>query len=127
MLPDAEELMVEGLSIRVCSLEGIVLLKILANADNPSRTKDITDIEHILEVYFELNSVEIFENFPDVPDLYDTADRDYLRLVSARVIGRAISGLLVGSFDLKRRVLDILGGKTSGNYWAELAAGISEK
>jgi len=126
VLSDAERLMVEGLSIRVCPLEGIVLLKIIANADNPSRTKDITDIEHILEVYFELNSVEIFEAFPDVPDLYDTADRDYLQLVSARVIGRIIGGLLVGSSDLKKRVLDILGAKTAGNYWAELAAGISE-
>jgi len=126
VLPDAEQMVIEGLSIRVCSLDGIVLLKIIANADNPSRTKDITDIEHILEVYFELNSVEIFEDFPDVPDLYDTTDRDYLRLVSARVIGRILGGLLVGSFDLKKRVLDILDAKTAGNYWAEFAAGISE-
>jgi predicted nucleotidyltransferase len=38
VMPDAEQLTVEGLSIRVCSLEGIVLLKIIANANNPSRT-----------------------------------------------------------------------------------------
>ncbi|HTI90538.1 MAG TPA: nucleotidyl transferase AbiEii/AbiGii toxin family protein [Puia sp.] len=124
VLPDAEQLVFEGLSIRVCSLEGIVLLKIIANADNPSRTKDIMDIEHILEVYFELNSVEIFQDFSDVPDLYDTTDKDYLRLVSARVIGRIIGGLLAGSPDLKKRVLDILDAKAIGNYWAGLAAGM---
>ncbi len=104
-----------------------MLLKLIANADNPSRTKDITDIEHILDVYFELNAVEIFQEFSDVPDLYDTADKDYLRLVSANVIGRIIGGLLASSSDLKKRVLEILSRKTVGNYWAGMAAGIMDR
>lgn len=49
----------EGISLSVCSLEGLVILKLIANNINPDRTKDIIDIEHILEVYFELNANEI--------------------------------------------------------------------
>jgi predicted nucleotidyltransferase len=126
VLPDVEMLDVDGVNIRVCSLEGIVLLKIISNADNPSRTKDITDIEHIVNVYFDLNTERIFQYFPDVPDLYDTADRDYLQLISARVIGRMIGVLLTGSPELENRVLEILKAKSSGRHWAEMAAGIAE-
>ena len=126
VLPDVEMLDVDGVNIRVCSLEGIVLLKIISNADNPSRTKDITDIEHIVNVYFDLNTVRVFQDFADVPDLYDTADRDYLQLISARVIGRVIGVLLTGSPELENHVLAILRAKSSGRYWAEIAAGIAE-
>lgn len=126
VLPDAELLDMDGIQIRVCSLEGIVLLKIIANADNPSRTKDITDIEHIISVYFELETERIFEDFTDVPELYDTNDRDWLQLVSARVIGRMIGSLLAESPDLEQRVLDILNRKSLGRYWSEIAAGITE-
>jgi len=124
VLPDVEQINIEGLTIRVCSLEGIVLLKIIANADKPSRTKDISDIEHIVNVYFDLNTETIFQDFPDVPELYDTVDKDYLRLVSARVIGRIIGHLLSDSPTLRKRVLDILQSKSSGRYWQEMSAGI---
>lgn len=124
VLPDVEQINIEGLSIRVCSLEGIVLLKIIANADNPSRTKDISDIEHIVNVYFELHAERIFQDFGDVPELYDTVDREYMRLVSSRVIGRIIGHLLSDSPTLRKRVLDILQSKSSGRYWPEMSAGI---
>jgi len=103
VLPAAEQVTVEGLTIPVCPLEGIVLLKIIANADNPFRTKDITDIEHIIEVYFELNGDRIYEEYNDVLELYDADDMDYLRLVSARVIGRIMGRLLTGSPALRQR------------------------
>lgn len=38
----------EGISLNVCSLEGLVILKLIANYNNSDRTKDIIDIEHIL-------------------------------------------------------------------------------
>jgi len=126
VLPAAEQVTVEGLTIRVCPLEGIVLLKIIANADNPSRTKDITDIEHIIDVYFELNDNRIYEEYNDVLALYDAGDMDYLQLVSARVIGRIMGRLLTGSPTLRQRVLDILHGKSSGGYWMEMSEGIAE-
>src|SRR6185437_13981967 len=83
VMPTATVLTVEGVEIRVCSLEGIILLKLFANADNPSRTKDLSDIEHILKAYFNLATEAIFTEFTDVPDLYATTDPDYLTLVSA--------------------------------------------
>ena len=126
VLPAVEQVTVEGRTIRVCSLEGIVLLKIIANADNPSRTKDITDIEHIVKVYFELNDDRIYEEFNDVLELYDAGDMDYLQLVSARVIGRIMGQLLTDSPTLRQRVLDILQGKSSGRYWTEMSEGIAE-
>ena len=84
----------ENLSLNVCTLEGLVILKLIANDDNHSRTKDITDIEHLLEVYFELNSNEIYSEYMDVMDLYDTAILNYLPLLSARVIGRKMKQML---------------------------------
>jgi predicted nucleotidyltransferase len=125
VLPDAEPLDIKGFTMRVCSLEGIVLLKIIANADNPSRTKDLTDIEHIVNVYFELNYEKIFLDFADVPELYETNDVNYLQLVSAQVIGRVIGRLLANSPALHQRILNILSSKSSGRYWAEMAAGIA--
>lgn len=122
----AEQVTVEGLTIRVCSLQGIVLLKIIANADNPSRTKDITDIEHIVNVYFELNDARIYEEFNDVFELYDAEDVDYLQLVSARVIGRIMGRLLSDSLALRQRILDILQPKSSGRYWPAMFRGITE-
>lgn len=86
----------EGLSLNVCSLEGLVMLKLIANNDNPTRTKDITDIEHFLEVYFEMNSNEIYTHYMDVMDLFDTVIPNYLSLVSARVIGRKMNSMLNG-------------------------------
>ncbi|HEV2482072.1 MAG TPA: nucleotidyl transferase AbiEii/AbiGii toxin family protein [Puia sp.] len=126
VLPDVEQVTVEGLTIRVCSMEGIVLLKIIANADNPSRTKDITDIEHIINVYFELNEDRIYGEFNDMLELYDASDMEYLRLVSARVIGRIMGRLLTASPALRQRVLDILQSKSSGRYWSGISAGIAE-
>ena len=126
VLPDVGQVNVKGLTIRVCSLEGIVLLKIIANADNPSRTKDITDIEHIINVYFELNDDRIYGEFNDVLELYDAGDKDYLHLVSARVIGRIMGKLLTDSFVLRQRVLAILQSKSPGRYWPEMVEGIAE-
>lgn len=126
VLPATEQVKVEGLTIRVCSLEGIVLLKIIANADNPSRTKDIADIEHIVNVYFELNDERIYQECNDVFGLYDAIDIDYLRLVSARVIGRIMGKLLADSPALRQRMLDILQTNSSRRYWPEMFEGITE-
>jgi hypothetical protein len=52
----------------------------------------------------------------DVLDLYDTNDNDYLKLVSARIIGRHIGNLLTNSVDLHRRVIAILRRKNSIPY-----------
>jgi len=100
----------------------------LASEDQFYQVKDalLATGDFTAHVYFDLNTERIFQDFADVPDLKDIADRDYLQSISARVIGRMIGRLLVGSPELENRVLEILRAKSSGRYWAEMAMGIAE-
>jgi predicted nucleotidyltransferase len=121
-----EELTVaEGISLSVCSLEGLVILKLIANNINPDRTKDIIDIEHILEVYFELNANEIYEDFMGVMELYDTTINNYLTLVSARIIGRKMKNILLNSTATHQLIKNILA-KRPVDIWHAMLEGISE-
>ena len=98
--PDAGMVEVgEGVRCKVSSLEGLVLLKLIANDDNPGRTKDIKDIESIIQAYFEICDDDIYDKHMDVMESYDTLDMDYLPLISSRVIGNTYpkSKPLVGS------------------------------
>lgn len=98
----------ESLSVKVCSVEGIVILKLIAHRDRPDRTKDITDIEHIIAVYFELSDEDIYEDHFDVMELYPTERGDYLQMVSARVIGRKMQIILKESDELRKTMITIL-------------------
>jgi len=98
----------DGTAFSVCPLEGLVLLKLLANDENPSRTKDISDIEHIISVYFELNADDVYENYMDIMNSYETDRLNYLALVAARIIGRKINLLIAGTPGSKNNLLRIL-------------------
>lgn len=126
VMPEAKILKVGDLELRICSLEGLVLLKLFANANNSSRTKDISDIEDILRLYFDLETEKIFIEHDDVPEMYSTTDPDYMPLVSARIIGRIMGMLLRETPDLQGRLLNILNAKTPNRYWPEMAAGLAE-
>jgi len=126
VISEAEVLTIGGLEIMVCSLEGIILLKLFANANDPSRTKDISDIEHILKAYFDIMVDTIFVEFKDVPDFYTTTDIDYLSLVSARVVGRVMGRILGKAPELRLRLHTILQAKTPNRYWPEMLAGLEE-
>ncbi|MCO5949374.1 hypothetical protein [Mucilaginibacter flavidus] len=90
--PFAEEIdLGKAGSLKICSLEGLVLLKLVAYGDKPSRTKDITDIDHILRYFFEINQDSVYDDHFDIMEIYNTEDRDYLPLVGARVIGRKLN------------------------------------
>lgn len=98
--------MSEDFTLNVCSLEGIILLKLISNDDKPGRSKDIADIEHIIQVYFELNDTDIYMDYGDVMDLYETQERNYMALISARVLGRKMRDVLYNS-PLKERIVRI--------------------
>jgi predicted nucleotidyltransferase len=128
VFPDAEKYALTDKSVlKVCPLEGLVMLKLIANDDQPGRTKDITDIEHIISVYFELKDMEIVTEHLDVMDIYNVDNLNYLQLVSSRVIGRKIGNMLLNSIQLGDRLLSILDRKTTGAHWAEIAAGIRDE
>jgi hypothetical protein len=103
----------------------LVILKLIANEDNPSRTKDITDIEHFIKVYFDLCSDEIFSNYMDVMDDYDTAIPEYLQLVSARVIGRKMKAILLEHDETAEQVKTILDKRPLAT-WQAMLDGIND-
>lgn len=116
---------VDGISIHVCSLEGIVLLKLIAHDDRPSRTKDISDIEHIIKVYFELFDDVIYNDYFDVMDLYDIGVGNYLELVAARVIGRKMRDLLSNSPEVNSRIEIILNNRPA-DTWQAMLSGVQD-
>ena len=126
VFPFAEEVPLNAeLQVRVCTLEGIVLLKLIANNDRPGRTKDITDIEHIIMVYFDISDTDIYNDHFEVMDYYDTNDNEYIRLVCARVIGRKMALLLEGSPELRERVQHILAGRPT-TLWNAMLDGLRD-
>jgi predicted nucleotidyltransferase len=120
VFPFAELITVEKLTLNVCPLEGLVILKLIANDDRPGRTKDVTDIEHFIEVYFDLNADEIYSDYPDILDLYDTNLNNYLLLVSARIIGRKMKNLLMANQHLTERLKQIVGKRPTEEWQAML-------
>lgn len=124
--PSVEDIVVsDDLSIKVCTMEGIILLKLISNDDRPQRTKDITDIEHIIRVYFDLYNGSIYDEHFNTMDMYDTNENDYLQLVCARVIGRKIKVLLTESADLMERVKGILA-KRPTSWWNAMLNGMHD-
>ena len=114
-----------GQQLKVCSLEGLVMLKIIAYGDRPSRTKDITDIDHVIKYYFDLSQDNIYEDYFDVMDLYPTDNTDYLELVSARVIGRKIREIILSDKMLTDRMLVTLN-KRPTELWQALGDGMND-
>jgi len=86
----------------------------------------LTDIDHIISVYFDLNQNEIFEDHFDLMEAYDTTSHEYLRLVSARTIGRKIQALLAGSGQLKNRI-EMLLEKRGDDIYRAILAGLKDE
>jgi len=124
--PFVEDIKIDkDFSIKVFTMEGLILLKLISNDDRPERTKDISDIEHIIRVYFDLYSGNIYEDQFDTMELYDTAQNDYLQLVCCRVIGRKMKELLKGSDGLRERIEQILA-KRPTTWWQAMLEGIKD-
>lgn len=98
-----------GKLVNVCTLEGIIVLKLFAWADRKERDKDITDIETILRHYLELMDLEEYGQYTDVLELYDTDDADnYQSLVAARIVGRKIKNIMDSAPERKQQLQLIL-------------------
>jgi predicted nucleotidyltransferase len=94
--------------LKVCSLEGLVLLKLIAYDDRPERTKDVSDIDHMLQYFFEINEDNIYDDHYDLMTLYDEKERDYLQMVGAHVVGRKLKKIIGRDGKLLDRVTRIL-------------------
>ncbi|GAA4331655.1 hypothetical protein GCM10023149_37600 [Mucilaginibacter gynuensis] len=124
--PFVKDLVVnEELTVKISTMEGIILLKLISNDDRPERTKDISDIEHIINFYFDLYDGYIYEEHFDTMFMYDTGESDYLQLVCSRVIGRKIKTLLAGSAILEERLKGILA-KRPTTWWRAMLDGLND-
>jgi len=114
-----------NIMLNVCSLEGLVVLKLIAGNDDISRTKDITDIEQLLTVYYVLNFNDVFNNYIDITDMYNTDIPAYPQLVSARVIGRKMSVITTAYTETKEKLKTILG-KRPVATWKAMLDGLND-
>jgi predicted nucleotidyltransferase len=116
----SEEIQTEDQRFRVCTLAGIVILKLIAWDDRPEvRGNDIDDIAEILKNYFHFNSEAIFEHHSD---LFGENELDE---VAAHYLGREIGKITARNKKLTERVSAILErglGESNPNNLDELLA-----
>lgn len=98
----------EGVELKISSLPGVILLKLLAWEDRPEREKDIHDIDYILKHFFDLHFEEIYGEDSDITDLYADEMVYFDKIVSARYVGRKLRDMLQESPALNTRMLQLL-------------------
>jgi predicted nucleotidyltransferase len=91
---------------KICTLPGIVLLKLIAWDDRPEfRRNDIKDVSDILNHFFEMYQGVIWEEHYD---LFDGDKEPELLAISARVMGREMRKIAKRNVRLEKRILNIL-------------------
>jgi predicted nucleotidyltransferase len=89
---------------KLCSLPGIVLLKLIAWSDRPeARVSDIKDISDILNHFFDMHADEIYERHNDLFD-----EKTELIEIAAHVMGREIGKILKRNEALFQRIRKLL-------------------
>lgn len=93
-------------NFKVCTLPGIVLLKLISWDDRPEvRRDDIKDISDILQHFFDMYQEVIWENHND---LFNEDNDNSLLAIAARVMGREVAKIAKRSPHLHNRILTIL-------------------
>ena len=104
---------VDGITLNVCPIEGIILLKLLAQNDKPKRTKDIADIEYFIEHYFIMHTDEVYDMYTDIINVYADEQEAFQPLVGSRIIGRKMAMLIATNAALTERIKTILAGRNN--------------
>ena len=100
----SEEIQTEDQRFKVCTLAGIVILKLIAWDDRPEmRGDDIDDIAEIIKNYFHFNSDAIWEHHSDL-----FTDDNELDEIASQYLGREIGKIISGNEKLISRVIGIL-------------------
>ncbi len=120
----SEEIITEDQRFKVCTLPGIVILKLIAWDDRPEvRRDDIDDIAEIIKNYFHLNDEVIFEQHSDL-----FTDDIELAEIASQFLGREIGKIVSGNPKLVERIKGILeNGLNDDNNLAELFASESDE
>jgi len=102
-LPEIE--LDSGNKFKVCTLPGIILLKLIAWDDRPEmRRSDILDISDILNHYFDLQGEEIYDRYST---LFDDETKKLID-ISAIVLGREIGAIIKEDKSLAERIINII-------------------
>jgi len=100
----SEEIQTEDQHFKVCTLAGIVILKLIAWDDRPEiRGDDIDDIAEIIKNYFHFNSDAIWEHHNDL-----FTDDSNLDEIASQYLGREIGKIISGNAKLIDRIIGIL-------------------
>ncbi len=120
----SEEIITEDQRFKVCTLPGIVILKLIAWDDRQEvRRDDIDDIAEIIKNYFHLNDEVIFEQHSDL--FKDDIELDE---VASQFLGRELGKIISGNPRLVVRINGILeNGLNDNNNLAELFARESDE
>jgi predicted nucleotidyltransferase len=115
----SEEIITADQRFKVCTLPGIVILKLIAWDDRPEvRRDDIDDIAEIIKNYFHLNDEVIFEQHSDL-----FTDDIELDEIASQFLGREIGKIVSGNPKLIERIRGVLeNGLDDDNDLAELFA-----
>lgn len=110
VLETTDEIMIEERVVKVPTLAGMVILKLVAWSDRPEeRGNDLYDVLRIIENYFSFNYDEIveehFDTFPE--DGFDQLK------IAARVLGRKAGKYIKNSVHLTDRIKQTLDNNTS--------------
>ena len=99
----------QGFTLNVCSLPGVVLLKLIAWSDRSERVKDIQDIDYIINNLYLLSIDEVFETEGDLLEILEHVNFDlYTKAITARFIGRKIGEMIKDNSSILDRVNKIL-------------------
>ena len=96
----------EGYSIPVSPSHGLVILKLIAWSEKPSRTKDLGDIAALLEAAWPLYEPELFVEDSTYADLFDAENFD-ISNAAAQVMGRKMQEVLQLNAALRINILNM--------------------
>lgn len=112
------------LRFKLCTLPGIVVLKLLAWDDRPEvRRDDIKDISDILNHFFTMHDEEIWANHMD---LFDGEEFTDLLHTAARVMGREIKKIVLRNEKLFARISGIINAHAATAESSKMAVIMSE-
>ncbi|MFM7022464.1 MAG: nucleotidyl transferase AbiEii/AbiGii toxin family protein [Flavobacteriales bacterium] len=110
----AQNITIEGKTVRVTPLEGIFILKLISWNEKPlERAKDLTDLRFILENYFEINKNRFYDDHVDCVD--ELSDKHFELEAGARLLGRDMAVALKLSEPLKNHIIRVLDTRLQGN------------
>lgn len=106
VLESPNETQIEQISVKVPTLPGMVVLKLIAWGDRPDqRDNDLADVLVVLDNFFDLEYDDIVENHHDTFPVEGEFDR---LKIAAKVLGRKVQEILAKNPKVQDRIKELL-------------------